>query len=246
MFALMSLDSNGKNEPFINVCDGLQAHVTLVNRTLYQDNTWNTIYLPFDMTIGEFAASPLGDADIRVFGDATVNGTNVMMNFTPDAVNAYGGYYGGISYIVKWASGSNIVNPEFANVTITNGSYSTGGATTDGSASVYSVGTYDKMRFGVDMPTVLFVGENNKLNYPLAGATIGANRGYFILDGISAAPESGIKFFTNLDDEDPTGIANINSVEGNDDWYDLSGRKLAGKPSVKGIYVNGGRKVTVK
>ena len=55
-----------------------------------------------------------------------------------------------------------------------------------------------------------------------------------------------MKFFTNLgDDDDPTAIANINAKD-SDEWYDLNGRKLAGKPSMKGIYVNGGRKVTVK
>ena len=29
-------------------------------------------------------------------------------------------------------------------------------------------------------------------------------------------------------------------------WYDLSGRRLDGKPSTKGIYINGGRKVVIK
>ena len=52
---------------------------------------------------------------------------------------------------------------------------------------------------------------------------------------------------TNLDDlDDATGIANIEKAENTGDWYDISGRKLAGKPSMKGIYVNGGRKVTIK
>ena len=55
-----------------------------------------------------------------------------------------------------------------------------------------------------------------------------------------------VKFCTNLDGaSDPTGIANLN-VEESGEWYDISGRKLAGKPVQKGIYVNGTRKVTVK
>jgi hypothetical protein len=29
-------------------------------------------------------------------------------------------------------------------------------------------------------------------------------------------------------------------------WYDLNGRRLEGKPSEKGIYINGGRKVVIK
>ena len=31
-----------------------------------------------------------------------------------------------------------------------------------------------------------------------------------------------------------------------DVWYTLDGRKLNGKPTAKGIYVNGGRKVVIK
>ena len=29
-------------------------------------------------------------------------------------------------------------------------------------------------------------------------------------------------------------------------WYDLNGRRLAGKPTTKGIYINGGHKVVIK
>jgi hypothetical protein len=32
----------------------------------------------------------------------------------------------------------------------------------------------------------------------------------------------------------------------NEGWYDLNGRKLAGKPTTKGIYVKNGRKVVIK
>ena len=29
-------------------------------------------------------------------------------------------------------------------------------------------------------------------------------------------------------------------------WYDLSGRKLQGKPTAKGLYINNGKKVVIK
>lgn len=35
-------------------------------------------------------------------------------------------------------------------------------------------------------------------------------------------------------------------VNGSDAWFTLDGRKLSGKPSVKGVYVNNGRKVIIK
>ena len=31
-----------------------------------------------------------------------------------------------------------------------------------------------------------------------------------------------------------------------DSWFDLSGRKLTGKPEQPGLYINGGRKVVIK
>lgn len=242
-FALVTLDCAGENSDLINKFNGKYAHVTLANRTFYQDGTWNTIYLPFDMSAEELEASPLGGADIRTLSNSTMEGNTVTLNFIPDAVNAWGQYYGGVAYIAKWTSGSGIENPAFANVTITTDEYYTGDD--EGDVMVQFYGTYDFYQFVDDNTSLLFIGADNKLNYPLAGATIGATRGYFTLEGVTAGEESGVKFFTNLGDEDPTGIANINAEEGGD-WYDISGRKLAGKPSMKGIYVNGGRKVTVK
>ena len=50
--------------------------------------------------------------------------------------------------------------------------------------------------------------------------------------------------------EGTTGIANIKhetlNIKSDDAWYSLDGRKLDGKPTQKGIYVNGGHKVVVK
>lgn len=45
---------------------------------------------------------------------------------------------------------------------------------------------------------------------------------------------------------EPDAIVDIKAQLSSDDtWYDLSGRRLKGKPSQKGIYINGGRKVTL-
>jgi hypothetical protein len=246
-FALLTLDSNADNTKAINQYNGKYAHVTLDNRTFYQDNTWNTIYLPFDMTLDEVDASPLAGGDIRTLtNNITVEDYTVTLNFTAEgeALTTWGGnkFYGGVPYIVKWASGSNIENPQFANVTITNAAYYVGDQT-----KVMFEGTYAPKEFAAEERSILFIGEGNKFNWPLAGAKIGAMRGFFELVGMEAEIASNsIKIYSNLDDEDPTGIANLNEVKDSSDWYDLSGRKLAGKPAMKGIYVNGGRKVTVK
>ena len=58
---------------------------------------------------------------------------------------------------------------------------------------------------------------------------------------------NAIKQFVLNFDDDPTGIKDLNGIkDSNDTWFDLEGRKLAGKPSQKGIYINNGKKVTIK
>lgn len=251
-FALVTLDSNGDNTDLLNKFNGKFAHVTLANRTFYKDDTWNTIFLPFNLTEEEFAQTPLADGELRTLTDIDYDEENdiVTLNFDEAmgvfADYGYPGMVGGYPYIIKWAAGSNVENPEFANVTISSDQYYAGGATDDESIQVEFYGTYDWMEFPDTDQSFLFLGADNTLYYPEGGASVAATRGFFHLIGVTAGEGEGVKFCTNLDGaNDPTGIANLN-VEESGEWYDLSGRKLAGKPVQKGIYVNGGRKVTVK
>ena len=43
-----------------------------------------------------------------------------------------------------------------------------------------------------------------------------------------------------------TGISTVKAATDKDVWYDMNGRKLQGKPTVKGMYLKNGRKVVVK
>ncbi len=46
-----------------------------------------------------------------------------------------------------------------------------------------------------------------------------------------------------------TAIGEIDTTTGEitvDGWYDLSGRKLDGKPSTKGIYIHNGKKIVIR
>ena len=50
---------------------------------------------------------------------------------------------------------------------------------------------------------------------------------------------------------DETGIHSIENgkwkIDNSDDaWYSLDGRKLNGKPTKKGLYINNGKKVVIK
>ena len=57
------------------------------------------------------------------------------------------------------------------------------------------------------------------------------------------------KYFQWLDEDQTSGIRNVQCSVSNvqsDSWYDLSGRKLSGKPTQKGIYIYKGRKQVIK
>ena len=104
--------------------------------------------------------------------------------------------------------------------------------------------------FAADNRSILFLGADNTLYYPRPGASIGACRAYFQLNGISAAdlPAGNVKmFFGEGDDTD--GLTPNPSPMGEGSagaWYTINGRRLHGKPTQRGIYINNGRKVVIK
>ena len=242
-FALLTLANDEDNTSLINAFNGKKAHVTLAGRTLYKDGKWNTLFLPFDILPEELDASPLAGADLQTFVGNVYDGTKTKLNFSGN-IYYWGGFDAGYPHIIKWESGSDIVNPEFANVTITSETEDTPIYNHTSGIRVTFKGTYAPISFTDEDKSILFIGEGNKLNWPLAGANIGAMHCYFEIQGATAGTK---EFVTNLDEDDSTGISLTPSLsKGEGEWYDLSGRKLAGKPTMKGIYVNGGRKVSVK
>ena len=107
-----------------------------------------------------------------------------------------------------------------------------------------SFGTDKTIAFDKEDQSILFLGAKNTLYYPQKGATINAFRAYFDLGGAHAR-----QFVLNFGEE--TGISeaaplNDKGQMTNDKWYTLDGVKLDGKPTKKGLYIHGGRKVVIK
>ena len=72
--------------------------------------------------------------------------------------------------------------------------------------------------------------------------TIPANRGFLVFGDELNAPRLTIEI-----EGDVTGINTVQGSEVMDnDYYDLSGRKLSGKPTKSGLYIKNGTKVLVK
>ena len=71
--------------------------------------------------------------------------------------------------------------------------------------------------------------------------TIPANRGLLVFGNLAEAPRLTIEI-----DGGATGVDTVHGSEVMvNDYYDLSGRKLSGKPSQSGLYIKNGKKVVV-
>ena len=81
----------------------------------------------------------------------------------------------------------------------------------------------------------------------------------FYLSQAGTIPEGGVylpkpvlktRSFLSIGSDDTTAIEgsmfNVQSSMFNDGWYDLNGRRLNGKPTAKGVYINNGKKYVVK
>ena len=238
------------NASTINSNDGVCANVTLTDRELFRDGYWNTLYLPFSVAL---TGSPLAGAEARYLSSATISGTTLNLTFS-DPVNLL---EAGVPYIIKW-NVTETTEPlaeedlVFNNVIVydTDKSYDNGET---GDDRVRFIGTYDKVTFPNVDKSILFMGAENMLYYPdgtNGGVTIGACRAYFKIGEDGGAPARQLTGF-NLnfgDGSEETGIISKESrsqgVAGA--WYSLDGVKLDGKPTRKGLYIHGGRKVAIK
>ena len=237
--------------------NGRSMNVTLTGRTLYKDGKWNTLCLPFSVGDGDdtddvtFSGTPLAEATVKELTDASFADGTLTLTFA-DATFIKAGQ----AYLAKWDSGTNLSTSDlvFNGVILTNYLCGDEISTDDsGTATVTFMGTYKKLSFDADDRTVLYLGADNTLYYPQSGASIGAQRAYFKLNGLTAASLSSSinSFILNFGDgETTTGISLTPNPspkgEGSDYWYSLDGRRLSGKPTQKGIYIYNGRKIVNK
>ena len=221
--------------------------VALNNRTLYKDDSWNTLCLPFNTSL----TGDLVNADICTLSTTEFDEkTGVLtLNFTPasgeDAVTSI---VAGKPYLIKWATAADIKNPTFTGVTLSNT------LSPVETSAVDFVGTNTSVNFTYDDNTVLYLGDGNMLYYPSADMTISPFCAYFRLRGFEAGapadpnPDSVRGFILNFADDAVTKVEevrDVNEVDGGN-WYTLTGVKLDGKPTQSGIYIKDGRRYVIK
>ena len=231
-------NNNGAgNAESIAAYAGKKVNATLAGRTLYKDGTWNTLCLPFSVTIAD---SPLADADVRALSSASHDGESLTLNFTEEGdVKTLAA---GTPYIIRWAAGSDIVEPVFEQVVIDDSKNDF--VSSDG--KVRFMGTYDLITFNAENQSVRFMGGANTLNHPLSGARIGAFRSYFLLSDDASAKQIVLNFDGT---SDPDAIVSpLGETEEGAVIYNLSGQQIVnGRWSTgklpRGIYIHNGRKV---
>ncbi|MBQ6225584.1 MAG: chitobiase/beta-hexosaminidase C-terminal domain-containing protein [Bacteroidaceae bacterium] len=244
--AAIVLANDGDNSDLIMEHSGEKCCVILDGRT-FSTGKWYTLCLPFNVDLNA-AGCPLEGADARELDEDNTNtrieGKTLKLEFKRvDVLEA------GQPYIIRWESGANIVNPAFADVTIVPESNPSICNFDDGK-SVYFNGSYAYQSFEAPDKTTIFI-SSNKFYYVGSGTTIGAQRGYFKLNGFSYDPGStstGVKEFgITFDEEDPTGIEDVNvnlNDNDNESIYNLAGQRIS--KMQKGINIVNGKKIFVK
>jgi len=239
-----------KNSDLIGANANKKADVSISDRTLWKDECWNTLCLPFSMTAEQVTAQ-LAPDELKELDTTTPNeghvtgveGSTLYLNFK-DSEN---GIVAGVPYIIRWASTTpNYVdNPVFKGVTIVNGEPTVVKSTDE---KVSFKGNYTPVSFSTETPSILFVGGNNTLYYPQpanAGqpVVIGAFRAYFQLEDPTAVRSFSLNFGDN---SKSNGIMTMSYTKKAEGWYTLDGRKLLNAPKRKGLYIHNGVKVTIK
>ena len=263
------LSSDGDNSTLLNTYSGMTGKITL-DRTFVKDGDWYTICLPFTININdEDYPCSLDGAELWQMEDGgyDVDSHTLTLNFEncidDDGISTI---IAGRPYLIKWEETFNdlnekveIENPVFEEVKITATSPEDNN-TFGNNEEITFIGTFANQIFETENRSILFLGAENTLYWPQPSGenipNIGAFRAYFQLNGIIAGapadPQSGNvrAFVLNIgDDSEASGITTTNftnDTNSSDAWYDLSGRKLNGKPSRAGVYINNGNKIVIK
>ncbi len=147
---------------------------------------------------------------------------------------------------LKLLGSANVDNPVFTNVLVSSVKHP---ATIEvgETKSVVFKGTYDYMSFTSDNRHILLLGDEDTLYWPLSGASIGACRAYFQLNGITAGDIAATRlFFGNGEVQGITVTGYTDSADKGGAWYTINGMKLDKQPTRKGLYIRNGRKVVKK
>ena len=243
------LHDNADNADIIDENAGTTKDVVLHSRTFYRDGRWNTLCLPFN--VENFEGTPIEGAEVRTLTGASFENHTLTLNWSAplSAIEAK------MPYIMRWKSSGepleNIFNPLFPNATICE----------DSSVELLEfdppgiqfLGFPYPMDYEADYRYMLYMNNDNHFDYPKEDMIINSFHAHLLFTGeISmgtpddTSGDNGIirNIVLNFGDE-TTEIVNyqLSTVNSNDSWYSIDGRKLSGEPTQKGVYIRNGKKI---
>lgn len=245
---IVRLSDNHDNSSILTLSDGMTCNVELSGRTLYKDGKWNTLCLPFDLTL---SGSVLDGVDVTAkvldSSGTSLDGEGLLtLSFTdaPSTILA------GTPFIIKWNQGEHLQNVMFSNVTVTNAApapVSFGNAFGDDGQFV---GTYSPFSItDANIDKIVMLSGDNMLGYSQNPRTLRSCRVHFMIPTTAAGIRSMVAFDIDFDAVTAIDGFTVNSqppIAGPNDWYTLAGVKLCGEPTEKGVYIVNGRKVVIK
>lgn len=238
----LALADNVNNGSTLTSFNNITADVTLRNRTLYKDGEWNTLCLPFNVTI---SGSPLAGATLKelVAGQSNLAADGKLTLTFTDASSIEAGK----PYLIKWESGDNIVNPVFNGVTITsNAPTPVNFANAQGGGACSFVGQYDPFAItDGNKNSIVMLSSGNRIGYSNnVPRTLRCMRAHFEIPTTTSAPAM-TDYAIDFDGEASTAMKAIDNGQWVIDhvYYDLAGRRVA-QPT-KGLYIFNGKKVMI-
>ena len=265
----LTLYDDGDNTDIIAAATpGMLYQVTIEGRSIYADGCWNTICLPFDVSLNTGA---LTGFRARTLKSAAIEGNTLTLTFgnevthlkagTPYIIKATDKYFEYLDDGFDWDKYDGSYNPyeEVKSPRFKALSFTTPPSElTFADGAVSFIGNFNPVDLAKDDKTILFMGEANTLYYPNEEMTIGSFRAYFKLNNgyTVGEPDSNINSIVLNFSDNATGIIDTDLKSSSQEsgifnplqrvWFTLDGRRLNGRPTNKGIYINNGRKVVIK
>lgn len=244
---IVRLSDNNDNSDILTSYNNQTCTVELSGRTLYKDGKWNTLCLPFD--VDDISSSPLAGATIKEMDGTKTNldsnGKLTLKFNTATSIEA------GKPYIIMWEPGTDLDNVQFSGVTIDNTGPTPVTFSNAFGGDGQFVGTYSP--FGItsgNIDEIVLLSDANKLGYSKNPRTLRSCRAHFMIPTSSSGIRAMVDFDIDFNGGESTGVAALNDngemIHDNDGWYTLTGVKLDGKPTRRGIYLHNGRKEAVK
>lgn len=247
---IVRLGDNNDNGVILTSYHEKTCTVELSGRTLYKDGAWNTLCLPFNLTLSGSVLD--GDnvvAKVLDGANTSLDNTGLLsltFNEAPATILA------GTPFIIKWDNtGSHLTNVQFSNVTLNKTAPTPATFSNAFGADGQFIGTYSPFSIDdVNIDKIVLLSDGNTLGYSKNNRTLRSCRAHFMIPTTTSGIRAMVDFDIDFNGGESTGVAALNDngemIHDNDGWYTLTGVKLDGKPTRRGIYLHNGRKEAVQ